>query len=174
MQEEIRRLADSQKARQHPLHDCVLFCLLLTARDCSPILQYAEGPLTMLHQINLSHCPTWKQMSSTLHLCVWQIARISIHDLNGQMKCILWDQNHSSACLSASAMQRVPFKVQFSRLFILQQFYLRPNWLFSRLKLYCRPRGKEHKQLRNSQPLNNIALTEGDSLNIAAYNVFSP
>ena len=81
-------------------------------------------------------------------------------------------QNSTSECLSTSAMQKVPFKVQFWRLFILQQFKPGPNWLFFWFKWHLAPQGKEHKQLANLQPLSKIALTWGDSLNIACYNFF--
>lgn len=88
-------------------------------------------------------------------------------------KTYSWRQNCTSECLSTSAMQRVPPKAQFGRWFILLQFKLGPNWLFFWFKLHCGPQGKEHKQLANLQPLNKIALTWGDSLNIA-YDFFSP
>lgn len=86
-------------------------------------------------------------------------------------KIYSWRQNCTSEWFSTSAMQRVSSKVQFWRLFILQQFKIGPNWLFFWFKLHCGPQGKEHKQLANLQPLNKIALTWGDSLNIA-YDFF--
>lgn len=84
-----------------------------------------------------------------------------------------WRQNNTCECLGPSGMQRVPFKVNFWRLFIPQQFKPRPNRLFFWLKMHCGQQGKEHEQFTSLQPLNKIALTWGDSLNIASKNFFS-